>query len=175
MALLNIDRFRAILDSMTGLTIGALRVLIAVIGAGALFAQIRIVPFVATGLSEDAGHPAWGVPLAVAGILAITCGQVVLVALWALLSQVRHGSIFTPRAFRWVDAMVASGVVATALTIAVCVLVAAVIEPPLDAPGLVAISGGFVILSAAFVLLVLVMRGLLRVATEMRSELAEVV
>ena len=160
---------------MTGLAIGALRVLIVLIAAGALFAQIRIVPFVAVGLSEDAAHPVWGVPLAVAGILTIACGEVVLIALWALLSRVRRGSIFTSRAFRWVDVMITAGIVATGLTIAVCALVAGVLEPPLDAPGLVAIAGGTVILSAAFVLLVLVMRGLLRTATEMRTELAEVI
>ena len=48
-------------------------------------------------------------------------------------------------------------------------------EPPLDAPGLTAFALGGVICAAAFVLLMIVMRGLLRSATGLRSELAEVV
>ncbi|KAA9135838.1 DUF2975 domain-containing protein [Microbacterium caowuchunii] len=160
---------------MTRVTIILLRTLTVLLAAGALFAQVRLVPIIAAGLADDADRPEWAAPLAVAGILTIACGETVLVALWILLSQVRRGSIFTPRAFGWVDTMIAAGVVATALALAVTTLVALVLEPPLDAPGLVVMAGGLVVLSATFVLLMVVMRGLLRTATAMQAELAEVV
>jgi hypothetical protein len=44
-----------------------------------------------------------------------------------------------------------------------------------DAPGLILVGGGIALAGAAFSLLMLVMRGLLRKATMLRSELAEVV
>lgn len=160
---------------MTRLTIVLLRILLLFIAAGALFAQVRLVPFIATGLTEDAGHPEAGVAYAVAGILSIGCGEVVLAALWVLLSHVRRGSIFTGSAFRWVDLILWAGVVCTAVLLLLATHVALVVEPPLDAPGLTVIAGALVVGALTFVLLMTVMRGLLRSATAMQSELAEVV
>jgi hypothetical protein len=152
-----------------------LRALIVLIAVGALFAQIRIVPFIATGLAEDAGHAAAGVPYAIAGITVIACGELVLVALWVLLSQVRRGSIFSGMALRWVDIILGAAVAATIALLAVAAHVALVLEPPLDAPGLTAIAGGLVVCAGAFTLLMCVMRALLRSATTLQAELSEVV
>jgi hypothetical protein len=163
------------IDSMARLTVLVLRLLLALIALGTVFAQVRIVPFVATGLTEDAGHPGAGIAYAAAGILALACGQIVLIALWMLLSRVRRDSIFTPSAFRWVDAMLISGVVCVAVLLLLAVHVALVIEPPLDAPGVTVLAAALVVGASTFVLLMTVMRQLLRSATDMRAELAEVV
>ncbi|GEP48486.1 hypothetical protein MSA03_19940 [Microbacterium saccharophilum] len=160
---------------MTRLVIAALRALIVVIVLAGLFAQVRIVPFIARGLASDAERPEIVVPYAFCGILAIACGQLVLVAIWALLSKVRRDAIFSESAYRWVDVILAAGITATATLLALALHVALVVEPPLDAPGLTAFALGGVICAAAFVLLMIVMRGLLRSATGLRSELAEVV
>jgi hypothetical protein len=160
---------------MTRLSIVILRILVLFIALGALFAQVRLVPFIATGLTQDAGHPEAGLAYAAAGILAIVCGQIVLVALWVLLSHVRRGSIFTDSAFRWVDTMLFAGVACTFVLLLLAGHVALVVEPPLDAPGLTVIAGALVVGALTFVLLMTVMRGLLRSATVMQSELAEVV
>lgn len=160
---------------MTGFVITALRALIVILGLAGLFAQTRIVPFIARGLASDADRPEIAVPYAFCGILTIACGQVVLVAIWALLSRVRRDAIFSERAYRWVDVILAAGITATATLLALAVHVAVVVEPPLDAPGLTAFAFGAVVCAAAFVLLMIVMRGLLRSATGLRSELAEVV
>jgi hypothetical protein len=169
------DRYRSILDIMTRFTIAFLRILLLLIAVGALFAQVRLVPIIATGLTEDAGHPEAGVAYAAAGILAIACGEVVLVALWVLLSYVRRGSIFTRSAFRWVDAILWAGIACTAVLLLLAAHVALVVEPPLDAPGLTVIAGALVVGALTSVLLMTVMRGLLRSAAAMQSELADVV
>ena len=49
------------------------------------------------------------------------------------------------------------------------------LEPRLDAPGLVVLAGTAVLGAASFVALMVVMRGLLRSATTLQGELAEVV
>ena len=152
-----------------------LRALILLIAVGALFAQIRLVPFIATGLAEDSGHAAAGVPYAVAGITVIACGELALLAMWVLLSQVRRGAIFSGTALRWVDVILGAAVAATIILLAVGIHVAFVLEPPLDAPGLTAIAGGLVVCAGAFALLMYVMRGLLRSATTLQAELSEVV
>ena len=113
------------------------------------------------------------VPYSVAAILFIGCGQVALLAVWRLLSMVNGGVIFTRRALRWVDVITACAAVATALT-------AGVLIHMLDfVPG----GGGptFYYLAAcvagglAFVLLMVVMRGLLESAVADRTELDEVI
>ncbi|BDI23688.1 DUF2975 domain-containing protein [Herbiconiux sp. L3-i23] len=160
---------------MSRLVIAGLRVLVVSIVFGILVVQVFAIPAIGRGVTSDAGLDEFGVAYAVAGIGVGVCLQVALVAVWALLSRVRRDAIFTDGAFRWVDVIIWSGVVATVLLTAVAAHIVLVVEPRLDAPGLIVIIGGAVILAAAFVLLMVVMRGLLRSATNLRDELAEVV
>jgi hypothetical protein len=160
---------------MSTLAILGLRALILLIAAGAVLTQIFIVPVVGTGIADDAELPELGVPYAIIGVVIVACVEVALFAIWVLLSMVRKDAIFSERAFRWVDVIIGAAVVATALSLALAVHIYYVVNPILDAPGLVAITLGTAILGAAFVLLMIVMRGLLRSATTLQSELAEVV
>lgn len=145
------------------------------IGLGILFAQVRLIPIIWSGLVNDADMPALAVPYSAAGIALAACIEVVLVAMWMLLTIVRADAIFTPRAFRWVDVILGAGLVGTAVSLLLGIHVALVVEPPLDTPGVTAIAGAGVVCWTAFVLLMFVMRALLHNATSLRSELAEVV
>lgn len=160
---------------MSFVTILALRALIILLGLGALLGQIRVLPVFGFGIAADAELPALGVPYTVVGIAIAACFQVALVAVWVLLSMVRRDAIFSEHAFRWVDVITAVGAVATILLLGLAAHLYYVVNPILDAPGLIAITGGAALFGAAFVLLMVVMRGLLRAATTLQSELAEVV
>ncbi len=155
---------------MSQLVILALRGLLILLALGTLAGQIVIVLVIATQTAESE-VAVRGVFYAVLGIAPIACVQVALVALWVLLSMVRRGAIFDERAFRWVDVISVAGLVAAVLVAAVCAHVGEID----DAPGLILIGMGVAMGGAAFALLMLVMRGLLRSATVLRRELDEVV
>jgi hypothetical protein len=109
----------------------------------------------------------------VALILVIACVQVALLAIWRLLSLVKSGVIFTRRALRWVDVITACAGVATVLSAGVLFHLGVIVGVggPLVALGLPAcLAGGL-----AFVLLMVVMRGLLEAAIADRTELDEVI
>jgi hypothetical protein len=113
------------------------------------------------------------VPYSLAGILFIGCGQVALLAVWRLLSLVAGGVIFTRGALRWVDVIAACASVATVLTTGVLIHMLSFV-PGGGGPTIyflaACIAGGL-----AFVLLMVVMRGLLVSAIADRTELDEVI
>lgn len=152
-----------------------LRILIILIGIISLFGQIVIVPFIAYGIADDAQLSYLGAPYTVLGIIAIACVQVALLSVWVLLSLVHREVIFTAKAFRWVNAIIGAGAIATLISIGLTFHIYFVLEPPLDAPGLIVLSGGFAACGMAFVLLMVVMRQLLQRATALKSEMDEVV
>ncbi|HVL85962.1 MAG TPA: DUF2975 domain-containing protein [Pseudonocardia sp.] len=154
---------------MSRFVILALRGLLILLALGALGAQVVLVVLIATRTGSEVAVR--GVFYAVLGIAAIACVQVVLVALWVLLAMVRRGAIFHERAFRWVDVISVAGFVAAVLVAAFCAHVGELD----DAPGLILIGMGVAMGGAAFALLMVVMRGLLRNATVLRRELDEVV
>ena len=154
---------------MSHVVIRVLRALLALLAMGCLGAQIVIVFLVATHPEADLTDRA--AAYALLGVAAIACVEVALVALWVLLSMVRRDAIFDERAFRWVDTITVAGLVAAVLVAALCAHVGELD----DAPGLILIGGGVAVGGAAFALLMVVMRGLLRSATAFRRELDEVV
>ena len=113
------------------------------------------------------------VPYSVAAILFIGCGQVALLAVWRLLSLVDRGVIFTRRALRWVDVITACAAVATVLSAGVWIHMLGFV-PGGGGPTVyflaACVAGGL-----AFVLLMVVMRGLLESAIADRTELDEVI
>jgi hypothetical protein len=109
----------------------------------------------------------------VAAILFIGCSQVALLVVWRLLSLVDGGVIFTRRAVRWVDVILACATVATVLTAGVLIHMLSFVPGgggPMVYYLCVCIAGGL-----AFVLLMVVMRGLLLSAVADRTELDEVI
>jgi hypothetical protein len=150
-----------------------LRVALLVLLLGSVFAQV-LVPVYASQVGTTFPEVAYlVVPYSVAAILFIACGQVALLVVWRLLSMIGGGVIFTRRALRWVDVITACGAVATALSAGVLIHMLRFV------PG----GGGpmylylvaCVVAGMAFVLLMIVMRGVLESAIADRTELDEVI
>jgi hypothetical protein len=158
---------------MTKFASRLLRFALVILLLGTVLTQV-LVPVLA---SEEAGifpEVAYlAVPYSVALILVIACVQVALLVVWRLLSLVDGGVIFTRRALRWVDVITACAVVATVLSAGVLIhllFVVGVGGPSVALALPASLAGGL-----AFVLLMVVMRGLLELAIADRTELDEVI
>lgn len=154
-------------------TITALRVLLGVIMALLLIGQLLIVPVLAWEYAQMAPEfAAHAVPLAVLVGAGFLGAEVVVWCVWRLTALVRDDTVFSPAAFRYVDLMIRSftGITAAALVILVYVFVlgAGPVTVPLAVLA-VAVTAG------AAALLVVVLRALLRKASTLEADLAEVI
>ena len=124
---------------------------------------------------------------AVAGILGVACVEAAMVPLWNLLTLMDRLDVFSGRAVRWVDAIIACAAVEAAPVLFVTLYgglahaeyrdpaSGAYMDVALGAPGVVLLGTvGLLLLLAAFVLLMLVMRSLLA-AIAQRDELEAVI
>ncbi len=139
---------------------------------GSVLAQLLLPVF---GSEEGRIYPELAylvVPYSAAGILAIACGQVALLVTWRLLTMIGRGAIFTRRALRWVDVITVCAAAATVLGAGpmVHLLFVVGVGGPLILWLAAGLAGG-----VAFVLLMVVMRGLLESAIADRSELDGVI
>jgi hypothetical protein len=160
---------------MSRLTVLALRVLLVLLFLGGVLGQAWVIPQFAADMATVYPEVSFlELPYSALAMATVLCAQTVLVALWALLSKVRRDAIFTAHAFRWVNAIIVAGIVATALPLAVEIHLLVVVNAG-GPPAIVLLLTGVVIAGAAFVLLMVVMRGLLHAATTLQDELAEVV
>ena len=159
---------------MNRTAIAVLRVLLVVIGLGSLLGQIVVIPLVSGSLAQQYPEVAdLAVPYAVAAIAAVVCVQVALVAIWFLLTMVARSTVFAQRATRWVTVIIVAGTVATLIAVAAGVHLLGVAR--VGGPGVVLALQAASVGGAAFVLLMIVMRGLLGTATALKTELDEVV
>ena len=158
---------------MTKLASRLLRVALVVLLLGTVLVQV-LVPVYASQVGTIFPEVAYlVVPYSVAAILFIACVQVALLVVWRLLSLVDGGVIFTRRALRWVDVIIACAVVATVLSAGVLIHMLGFVPGgggPMIYYMVACIAGGL-----AFVLLMIVMRGLLESAIADRTELDEVI
>ena len=158
---------------MTKLVRQLLRVALVVLLLGFVLAQV-LLPVVAHEAGTTYPELAYlVVPYSVAGILAIACSQVALLLVWRLLSLVSGGVIFTRRALRWVDVITACAAVATVLTAGPMIHLLFFVG--IGGPGVVLGLAACLASGLAFVLLMIVMRGLLESAIADRTELGEVI
>lgn len=124
---------------------------------------------------------------AVAGILGVACVEAAMVPLWNLLTLVDRLDVFSGRAVRWVDAIIACAAVEAALVLFVTLYgglahaeyrdpaSGAYVDVALGAPGVVLLGAVGLLLLAAFGLLMLVMRSLLLAAIAQHDELEAVI
>ncbi|MCJ7711207.1 MAG: DUF2975 domain-containing protein [Chloroflexi bacterium] len=112
-------------------------------------------------------------PYSVAGILFIGCVQVAMLVVWRLLSLVDGGVIFSRRAVRWVDVIIACAVLATVLSVGVLIHMLSFV--PGGGGPMIYYLGACIAGGLAFVLLMVVMRGLLESAIADRAALDEVI
>ena len=148
-----------------------LRVVLLVLLLGSAFAQV-LVPVYASQVATTFPEVAYlVVPYSVAAILFIACGQVALLVVWRLLSLVDGGVIFTRRAVQWVDVIVACAAVAAVLSVGVLIHVLGFVPGgggPMIYYLAACVTGGL-----AFVLAMVVMRGVLLSAVADRTTLDE--
>ncbi|NHW48796.1 DUF2975 domain-containing protein [Paenarthrobacter sp. MSM-2-10-13] len=163
---------------MGKLTILALRVVIALVLAGSLFVQVRMVPLLSTDLVEAGAPDGPRIALLAIVVLGILCVQVVAACVWRLLTMVRRGTVFSHTAFRFVDVIFGAIAIASVLMFGIAVILA----PGEIAPGVVLLICGAALLIGGVALVVLVMRTLLAQAVardaeaeHLRSELDEVI
>jgi hypothetical protein len=150
-----------------------LRLALLVLLLGSVLAQV-LVPVYASQVATRFPEVAYlVVPYSVAAILFIGCGQVALLVVWRLLSLVDGGVIFTRGAVRWVDVIIACAAVATVLSAGVLVHMLGFV--PGGGGPMIYYLAACITAGLAFVLLMVVMRGLLLSAVANRAELDEVI
>ncbi|MCM2387466.1 DUF2975 domain-containing protein [Streptomyces albipurpureus] len=163
---------------MGKLTVRALRAVLVVVLTGTVFVQAFMAWALVSGSDpEDGSLPL--TPLRVITILGIGTAQVALVCVWRLVTMVRHGTVFSHAAFRYVDIIVGAIVAAALVWFAVTALNA---PDQRDDPGVTLIMGGFGVAILGVALIVLVLRMLLAQAVardveaaQMQAELDEVI
>jgi hypothetical protein len=160
------------------LAIIALRLVIAVVLAGALFVQVWMVPLISADLVEAGAPDGPRIAFLVFVVLGILCAQVVAVCVWRLLTMVRRGTVFSNGAFKFVDIIFWAVSVAAVLVFSVAVLLA----PGEVAPGIVLLICGAAVMVGGVALVILVLRTLLAQAVAkdaeaagLRAELDEVI
>ncbi len=150
----------------------ALRLLLALAFAVLLVAQLRALPAMYDDwvrAAPELGASGW--PVLPAGLLVLACAQVVIVCTWRLLTLVQDGQIFSARSFRLVDVILYAVAAASVLLLTLLVqLVVAVGSAVLPVVVLLALIG-----TAVVGLLMVVMRALLRQATELRTDMDAVI
>ena len=152
----------------------ALRGVLVVIGLGLLAAQLWFFPVLSGELAYTYPEVAWlRWPMLVAVVCVIACVQVALASVWGLLSMVEDDSVFSTRAFRFIDVIVAAALGATIMVAVINAYMSFGLNanPPALMFGLTALTMG----GAAVALLMVVMKGLLVKASTMQVELSEVI
>ena len=155
----------------------ALRVLLALTLVGLVLGLVMSVPGQIFGGPDDGDLSPVRWPVFLALEVGVLCLMVIVVCTWRLLSMVQADRIFSPDAFRWVDAIVwaAVGGWLCMVTIAGTVGVFLYVTPELRDPGLPLLLGGLSAASGGVVLLLVVMRALLCQATTLRSDMDAVI
>jgi hypothetical protein len=165
---------------MRKLTVPVLRAVLVTLLAGSVFVQAVMVPLLAVDMREfDPEYAYLRTPILVLVVLGVAAAQVVLVCVWRLVTMVRHGTVFSHAAFRYVDFVIAAIVAAAILVFALGFLLAPGEAVP---PGVVLLIGGAGLAVVGVGLVVLVLRMLLAQAVardaeaaQMQAELAEVI
>lgn len=149
------------------------KVLIVLFFAALVVCQIWLLPMIARDSAMSAPEFAGlQIPGVVVTIALLVCVEVVLVCVWRLLSMVAEESIFTSAAFRWVDVIIISVLVAVIL-----VIVGMIVIDRAGAGTPLALIGGVfaIIVGAGIALVVVVLKELLRQATQLEHDMSEVV
>lgn len=147
----------------------------AVLVVAALWLVVILTLSMPGGLSDE---PALvRIPVQIALSAVILCVLAVIVCIWRLLTLLRRDRIFSEASRRWVDAIVWALGIGWSVLAVLAITATSIIyfTPELRDPGVPMVLFGIVVLAAVPVLLMLVMRGLLRQATDYRAELEEVI
>ncbi|MGW6447080.1 DUF2975 domain-containing protein [Lentzea sp. NPDC055074] len=119
--------------------------------------------------NPDEAHLRW--PSTIVSIFWIVCVQVVIVATWKLLTLVRKDLIFTEGAIKWVNVMVWAIAAAWAVLVGVFIWIGV----NADDPGVIVLFFLFTSAVSVVGLVLVVMRALLKRATELRADMETVI
>ena len=158
---------------MNRITIVSLKALIGALLALLLLCQVVVVPAIAAEMADQLpplAYLQW--PGVIAATIFVLCLQAALICVWRLLTLTREGIIFNARAFGFVDVILVSIVVATVVVLASLVIIT---NAEAGSPSIALLGVLGVVVGSLLALLVIVLRGLLRKAAQLESELAEVV
>lgn len=158
---------------MNRITIVSLKALIAMLLALLVLCQVAVVPAIASQMADripPLAYLQW--PGVVAAALFVLCLQAALVCVWRLLTLTREGIIFNARAFWYVDVILVAIIVATVVVFGSLVVITSA-QAATPSIALLGVLG--VVVGSLLALLVVVLRGLLRTATQLEIDLAEVV
>lgn len=148
-----------------------LKVVIAVALLGSLVVQGAMVPLLWLD-TEDA--PGWlRISLAVIVVLGVLMLQIIGVCVWRLLTMVARGTVFSTRAFRFVDVIIGAIGGGAVLVLAIAVVARQAnhaVEGDAVAPGIVGLIAGLALVAGGVALVVYVMRALLAQAVALDSE-----
>ncbi|MBA8816547.1 hypothetical protein FHX48_001620 [Microbacterium halimionae] len=154
-------------------TVLCLKTLITILLGLLVTCQIFVVPAVAAQSAVRYSDIAYfEIPGTIVGIAFLICVEVVLICVWRLLSLVREDAIFSETAFPDVD--VSLGAVVTATALVVVALVALSLTGFMTASITLLLLLGIAV-GAGLSLLIVVLRGLLRKASQLEHDLSEVV
>lgn len=145
-----------------------LRILLVLAFGAVVLAQVMIVPGSLADMakeSPDKAYLRW--PLMALWWFWLICVQVVIVSTWKLLTMVQRDRIFSEQSFVWVDAIVWAIAAAWVVLLGVSIpLGLRADDPPVPLMLSFMLIGG-----AVLALLMVVMRALLRQATELRTDM----
>jgi hypothetical protein len=110
-------------------------------------------------------------PLTIFAILEVACVQVVILSTWKLLIMVRKDNIFSRGALVWVDAIVW----AIAAAWAMLAVFSTIVVLNADDPGVPLLLFLILVAGAAVGLVVVVLRALLRQASDLRADMEAVI
>lgn len=159
--------------SRTQRLVGPLRALLVALFAALVLTQVLALPSLAATTAQDYPEVAslrW--PLLILGVAGLACVEIVIVCTWRLLTMVRDDRIFSDHALVWVNGIVAAVAAAWLLDLAALVLL--LTADGAGAGPTVALLLALVV-GAAVGLLMVVLRALLRQATELRTDLDGVI
>ncbi|MDO5081988.1 MAG: DUF2975 domain-containing protein [Arachnia propionica] len=151
----------------------ALRIVMVLAVLGVIALQGLIVPLAASEVVAEfpeVSQLRW--PYLLLTDLVLACFLPAALSVWMLLDLVSRRDTFTPRALGWVDLIIGCAVVATVLALAGALHLTWL---GIGGPPVLLVLTGSLLLGPGFILLMLVLRHLLKDATALRTELAEVI
>lgn len=158
---------------MSRFIIVALRVVLLLLVLAVIAVQSLLVPLVASevvAMYPEVSQLRW--PYILITDLVLACFLPAALAVWVLLGFVARRDTFTPQAVGWVNLIIGSATAAMLLALGGALHLAWL---GIGGPPVLLVTAGSLLLGPGFILLMLVLRGLLRDATALRSELSEVI
>lgn len=161
--------------------LATLKVIVVAIWIACLWGQVAIVPAFSeaiAGLYISQSPMRW--PYLIMGDSFLLCVEVAFMGVWRLFSLSGAGTVFTAKAMPYVNLIIGSATIGGALTLAVgvCFITTGAPDPTMQAMdywSVIAVLTVTLMAELGFILLMIVMKGLLRAATDQSDELKQVI